>query len=64
MRPVDQSLKWLVVVVVGVLLVSGCGSADDQISEPVTPLADTGDDTERQHRQRHRRRRVEQRQFR
>ena len=46
MRPVDQSLKWLVVVVVGVLLVSGCGSADDQISEPVTPLADTGDDTD------------------
>ena len=46
MRPIDQSLKWLVVVVVGVLLVSGCGSADDQISEPVTTLADTGDDTD------------------
>ena len=47
MRPVVQSSKWSVLmVVVGVLLVSGCGSGDDESSEPESSvLEDTGDVT-------------------
>ena len=49
MRPVVQSSKWSVVVAVvavAALLVSGCGSGDDDTSEPETSTpVDTGDDS-------------------
>ena len=47
MRPVVLSLKWSVVVAVvavGALVVSGCGSGDDETSEPVSSTpGDSGD---------------------
>ena len=49
MRPVVQSSKWSVVVAVvavAALLVSGCGSGDDDTSEPETSTpVDSGDDS-------------------
>ena len=50
MRPVVQSLKWSVVVAVVALVLSGCGSGDDETSEPVSSTPEdtgggTGDDT-------------------